>query len=1029
LLVRYAAVADELREFFADHDRVARRILQSPQPPAKLSETVDAPPSASAGAEPAPPTVGGFRPLRLLGAGGMGRVYEAEDAAGLKVALKLISPEWIRSPTALERFRQEGRLASMIAHPRCVFVLRADEESGQPYIAMELMSGRTLKDLVEGQGPLPVTEAVSMILDVIEGLEEAHQAGVLHCDVKPANCYLDADGRVKIGDFGLSRSLTAHVQLTQAGAFVGTPLFASPEQLKGEPLDPRSDIYSVAATLYYLLTGQAPFQHAPGAAVIARVVSEPPPAPRLLRPDLPAALEQVVLRGLQRQREHRFQTLDELRDALLPFLPNQLSGAGLGARVGAYFLDCLPVGICSGVAVVWSMPDGLQISLPVYMGLTTVPFLYFWVTESLWGCSLGKRVLRLRVTQAGTWEQPGVGRTLVRTTLFFLTSAAATVWPLYAVLDRTNHVAWAACQVLAELLGLALRCSTMRARNGYRGLHEVLSGTQVMRLPPPRPAVFRVADKLLSLPRSAAPAVPLPRQVGGFAVRAVLNWDEEDRLLLGEDPTLGRKVWIWLQPAGASAISGARRDLARPARLRWLTAGELNGWQWNAFVAPPGATLPELVGDQGELGWPAARRLLEQLAEELETARQDQSLPATLSVNQVWVQPSGRLQLLDFRQGPGRSGKDATDPPNDEKLGLALMRQVATLALEGRPEPQGVNLRPIEAVVPLHARALLARVTGRRSAYERVGELRTDLAATQRQPVEATHALRALHVALLAFVLSIGLCSVFLWSRIGAITQLVSLDISLLRTEALLQALEDEQWRPELLEKLPNEHGLRRRASEYRQLLLEQQARDRAEQEVRWQNLDSLGKLTATEARKQLIRTELPVHYERVPGGPFAVRAYQQSGTAQRVAVIAIPGLRRAADRAAGDRRPERPPWLVMAICSINLVLFPALWVVWAFVTRGGVCLRLAGLALVRGNGQDARRWQCAWRTLLVWLPLLALLGGVISVDIYAPEWGRSCQVLQVLALGWVLGSAAVAIWSPRRGPHDWLAGTYVVPR
>src|SRR5262249_45822438 len=158
-------------------------------------------------------------------------------------------------------------------------------EAGQPYIVMELMTGTTLKDLVDRQGPLEPTDAVAKILDVVEGLTEAHQAGVIHRDVKPANCYLDTDGRVKIGDFGLSRSLRGNAQLPQPGSFMGTPLFASPEQLKGELLDPRTDVYSVAATLYYLLTGQAPFQHTDAATVIARVASEPPRPPRSLRPD------------------------------------------------------------------------------------------------------------------------------------------------------------------------------------------------------------------------------------------------------------------------------------------------------------------------------------------------------------------------------------------------------------------------------------------------------------------------------------------------------------------------------------------------------------------------------------------------------------------------------------------------------------------------------------------------------------------------------------------------------------------------
>jgi hypothetical protein len=989
---------------------------------------VDAPPPATDPDRELPVAVGGFRPLRLLGQGGMGRVYEAVDGAGQKVALKLISPQWIGARTTLERFRQEGRLASMIAHPRCVFVLRADEEAGQPYIAMELMSGVTLRDLVEREGPLAVTDAVSRILDVIEGLEEAHQAGVLHRDVKPANCYLDAEGRVKIGDFGLSKSLTSYVQLTQTGAFVGTPLFASPEQLKGEPLDPRSDLYSVVATLYYLLTGQAPFQHAPGATVIARVVSEPPPSPRLLRPDLPTALEQVVMRGLQRQREQRFQSLAEFREALLPFLPNQLSRAGLGARIGAYLLDTLPMDVCSGVAVAWSMQDGLQISLPTYVALTAVFFLYFWGTESLWGCSLGKRLVRLRVTRAGTWEQPGVGRTLLRTTVFFLTTGGVISWALYAVLDRTDQLAWASWQLLAGGVGLALRCSTMRARNGYRGLHEFLSGTQVMRLPAAQPSALRVADRLASAPASARPAGAVPEHVGAFAIRAALHWDEQDRLLLGEEETLGRKVWIQLQPPGGGAVPPARRDLARPARLRWLTAGELDGWQWNAFVAPPGAGLPELVADHGPLGWPVCRPLLEQLAEELETARQDQTLPATLGVDQVWVQPSGRVQLLDFPRGGDSDGKPLP-AERDEQRGLRLLRQTATLALEGRARPDETNLRPVRAVVPVHARALLARLTGGVKGYERIGELRADLAATQRLPVQATPALRALHVAILTFFLAVGLANLCLWGRLGAVAQLVTLEVSLLQSDALLRSLEEEQWRQDLLNQMPEEHLLRRQPSAYRSLLQAQQTRDRAELELRWQYLDPVGRLGATEARRRLVRADLPVQYRRLSSEPFAVQVIQARSGAPAVLVVDLPGLKRAAARAGGDEGENGPAWLLAAVCFANLLFFPLLWVGWSFVARGGISLRLAGLALVRRGGQDARRWQCAWRTLLVWLPAVAFLGAVLVLDLYSPEQGRLCVVLELLAVTWIVGAAMAAVCFPRREPHDWLAGTYVVAR
>jgi serine/threonine protein kinase len=145
-----------------------------------------------------PLVIGGYRLIRPIGGGGMGKVYEAEEPdGGRRVALKLIAREYRSSRETVERFRREGRLASQITHPRCVFVLAADEEAGQPYIVMELMSGATLKDLVDQRGPLPVPEAVVKILDVIDGLREAHRLGVIHRDVKPSNCFLEPNGRVK----------------------------------------------------------------------------------------------------------------------------------------------------------------------------------------------------------------------------------------------------------------------------------------------------------------------------------------------------------------------------------------------------------------------------------------------------------------------------------------------------------------------------------------------------------------------------------------------------------------------------------------------------------------------------------------------------------------------------------------------------------------------------------------------------------------------------------------------------------------
>ena len=464
----------------------------------------DVAPEPPDGADPS--DVGGYRLLRRLGEGGMGRVYEAEDAAGRRVALKLISADFAASPAAVERFRREGRLASGVSHPRCVFVLAADEAAGRPYIVMELMPGTTLQDLVDRDGPMPVEQALSKILDVIEGLREAHRQGVVHRDVKPSNCFLDADGRVKIGDFGLSKSLVDSDALTRTGTFIGTPLFAAPEQIKGDPVGPQSDVYSTAATLYCLLTGRAPFQGGDPAATLARIVCDPAPPMRSLRRDLPAGLDKAVLRGLERDPAKRWRDLGEFQAALAPFVPGRLSIGGLGVRFGAFVLDYivlmlfgLPLFFLTVAATGGGNPWDAHIHPVRFVVQQLASVLlwgtYFGVCEVLWGCTPGKRWLGLRVYQARAVERPGAAAVALRTLLFFfllnLGSFALSTLFLFVSVDPSDphperQVALALLTLAfypIEALGIGLLVCTMRARNGYRGLHEVLTGTRVVRFP------------------------------------------------------------------------------------------------------------------------------------------------------------------------------------------------------------------------------------------------------------------------------------------------------------------------------------------------------------------------------------------------------------------------------------------------------------------------------------------------------------------------------------------------------------------
>ena len=207
-------------------------------------------------------TLGRYALERELGRGGMGVVYAArEQDTGRTVALKLLA-EGADAATDRARFLREGRVAAAIDHPHVVYVYRTEEIDGRLAIAMELVPDGTLEQKIATRGPLPWEEAVRDILQIIEGLEAAASLGILHRDIKPSNVFVGAHDEMKVGDFGLSRPVdqVEQVRLTQTGMFLGTPVCSSPEQLLGETLDVRSDIYAVGATFYFLLTGRYPYE-------------------------------------------------------------------------------------------------------------------------------------------------------------------------------------------------------------------------------------------------------------------------------------------------------------------------------------------------------------------------------------------------------------------------------------------------------------------------------------------------------------------------------------------------------------------------------------------------------------------------------------------------------------------------------------------------------------------------------------------------------------------------------------------------
>jgi serine/threonine protein kinase/Flp pilus assembly protein TadD len=253
-----------------------------------------------------------YKILEKLGEGGMGIVYKAEDTKLKRVvALKFLPTQLTRDSAAKERFIQEARAASGLDHPNICTIFEIDETGdGRSFIAMALYGGGTLRERI-ARGPVEVEEAIGIALQIAQGLGRAHEAGIVHRDVKPANIMITDRGEVKIVDFGLAK-LAGGAKLTRTGSTLGTAAYMSPEQARGEAIDRRTDIWSLGVVLYEMLTGALPFKGDHEAALLYSIVHEEPQALSALRPALPAPVSHLVAKALQKDPALRYQSAGEL---------------------------------------------------------------------------------------------------------------------------------------------------------------------------------------------------------------------------------------------------------------------------------------------------------------------------------------------------------------------------------------------------------------------------------------------------------------------------------------------------------------------------------------------------------------------------------------------------------------------------------------------------------------------------------------------------------------------------------------------
>jgi eukaryotic-like serine/threonine-protein kinase len=285
---------------------------------------------------------GRFRLEEQIGSGGMSTVYRAWDTTLERwVAIKLMHRDISSDPDQLERFRREARAVARLNHPHLVTVIDFGEDDGSPYIVLEFVEGETLKQRIKRLGRLPVAEAVAYAIEIGRALSAAHGARLVHRDVKPQNVLIDREGRAKVTDFGIARSLEVH-GLTATGRVLGTTDYVAPEQALGHEVTEQSDVYSLGVVLYEMLAGEPPFKAESQVAVAMKHVQQPIPDVQHVRPDVSAALAAAVDRATAKELGNRYATADELVHDLEQVLAIEAARAGETTGEATTVLRALP---------------------------------------------------------------------------------------------------------------------------------------------------------------------------------------------------------------------------------------------------------------------------------------------------------------------------------------------------------------------------------------------------------------------------------------------------------------------------------------------------------------------------------------------------------------------------------------------------------------------------------------------------------------------------------------------------------------
>jgi beta-lactam-binding protein with PASTA domain/tRNA A-37 threonylcarbamoyl transferase component Bud32 len=303
---------------------------------------------------------GRYRIVERIGSGGMADVYRAEDThLGREVALKILHRRFAQDSEFVERFRREASSAAGLQHPNVVGVFDRGDHEGTYYIAMEHLSGRTLKEIIRTESPLDQERAIDLGLQILRAASFAHRRGVIHRDFKSQNVIVDEDGNAKVTDFGIARAGTS--EITETGSIMGTAQYLSPEQAQGHAVTAASDLYSIGVIVYEMLAGRLPFDGDTAVSVALKHLSQPPPPLSQIRPGLHPALEAAVMRALAKDPAHRYESADQFADALEAAASDIESGVDGGQSTAEFAPVPVPLPVEEAAA---AEPLGAEGGLP-----------------------------------------------------------------------------------------------------------------------------------------------------------------------------------------------------------------------------------------------------------------------------------------------------------------------------------------------------------------------------------------------------------------------------------------------------------------------------------------------------------------------------------------------------------------------------------------------------------------------------------------------------------------------------------------